>query len=275
MITFPNAKINLGLNIAAKRPDGYHDLETVFYPIPLEDALEVEPLTDLTENGSDFELHCNGVPIEGDPADNLIVKAYRLLKEEFSLPPVRIYLQKQIPTGAGMGGGSADATFMLKLLNEQFHLRLTDDRLEELSSRLGADCAFFVRNTPVFARGIGNLFSPVTLTLRGYWLAVVKPDVFVSTKEAFSKVTPRKPRRSVREIVGLPISEWREWLVNDFEESVFSIHPAIGAVKQRLYDLGALYASMSGSGASVYGIFADEVQLDTDFDGCFRKVMKL
>lgn len=275
MITFPNAKINLGLNIVAKRPDGYHDLETVFYPIPLEDALEVEPLTDLTENGSDFELHCNGVPIEGDPADNLIVKAYRLLKGKFSLPPVRIYLQKQIPTGAGMGGGSADATFMLKLLNEQFHLRLTDDRLEELSSRLGADCAFFVRNTPVFARGIGTVFSPVTLSLRGYWLAVVKPDVFVSTKEAFSKVTPRKPRRSVREIVSLPISEWRESLVNDFEESVFSIHPAIGDVKQRLYDLGALYASMSGSGASVYGIFADEVRLDTVFDGCFRKVMRL
>ena len=164
---------------------------------------------------------------------------------------------------------------MLKLLNEQFHLRLTDDRLEELSSRLGADCAFFVRNTPVFARGIGTVFSPVTLSLRGYWLAVVKPDVFVSTKEAFSKVTPRKPRRSVREIVSLPISEWRESLVNDFEESVFSIHPAIGDVKQRLYDLGALYASMSGSGASVYGIFADEVRLDTVFDGCFRKVMRL
>ncbi len=275
MIVFPNAKINLGLNITAKRPDGYHDLETVFYPIPLEDALEVGPLTDPTGDGSELELHCNGIPIEGDPSDNLIVKAYRLLKEEFRLPPIRVYLQKQIPTGAGMGGGSADATFMLKLLNDQFHLRLTDSRLEELSARLGADCAFFVRNTPVFARGIGNVFSPVTLSLQGYWLAVVKPDVFVSTREAFSKVTPRKPLRSVREIVGLPVGEWRELLVNDFEESVFSVHPAIGAVKQRLYDLGALYASMSGSGASVYGIFANEVRLDTGFDGCFRKVMKL
>ncbi len=275
MIVFPNAKINLGLNITAKRPDGYHDLETVFYPIPLEDALEVGPLTDPTGDGSELELHCNGIPIEGDPSDNLIVKAYRLLKEEFRLPPVRVYLQKQIPTGAGMGGGSADATFMLKLLNDQFHLHLTDSRLEELSARLGADCAFFVRNTPVFAGGIGNVFSPVTLSLQGYWLAVVKPDVFVSTREAFSKVTPRKPRRSVREIVGLPVGEWRELLVNDFEESVFSVHPAIGAVKQRLYDLGALYASMSGSGASVYGIFANEVRLDTGFDGCFRKVMKL
>lgn len=275
MIVFPNAKINLGLNITAKRPDGYHDLETVFYPIPLEDALEVGPLTDPTGDGSELELHCNGIPIEGDPSDNLIVKAYRLLKEEFRLPPIRVYLQKQIPTGAGMGGGSADATFMLKLLNDQFHLHLTDSRLEELSARLGADCAFFVRNTPVFAGGIGNVFSPVTLSLQGYWLAVVKPDVFVSTREAFSKVTPRKPRRSVREIVGLPVGEWRELLVNDFEESVFSVHPAIGAVKQRLYDLGALYASMSGSGASVYGIFANEVRLDTGFDGCFRKVMKL
>ncbi len=275
MIVFPNAKINLGLNITAKRPDGYHDLETVFYPIPLEDALEVGSLTDPTGDGSELELHCNGIPIEGDPSDNLIVKAYRLLKEESRLPPVRVYLQKQIPTGAGMGGGSADATFMLKLLNDQFHLRLTDSRLEELSARLGADCAFFVRNTPVFAGGIGNVFSPVTLSLQGYWLAVVKPDVFVSTREAFSKVTPRKPQRSVREIVGLPVGEWRELLVNDFEESVFSVHPAIGVVKQRLYDLGALYASMSGSGASVYGIFANEVRLDAGFDGCFRKVMKL
>ncbi len=272
MIAFPNAKINLGLNITEKRPDGYHNLETVFYPIPLEDALEVGVLTD---SDQEFELHCNGIRIEGDPADNLIVKAYRLLKEEHHLPPVRIYLQKQIPTGAGMGGGSADATFMLRLLNEQFQLHITDERLEELSTRLGADCAFFVRNKPVFAEGIGNIFSPVTLSLQGYWLAVVKPDIFVSTKEAFSKVKPQKPVLSIREIVRRPIGEWRKLLVNDFEQSVFSIHPEISAVKQQLYDLGAVYASMSGSGSSVFGLFDHEVELGTAFEGCFHKVMKL
>ncbi len=272
MIVFPNAKINLGLNITGKRADGYHNLETVFYPIPLEDALEVGVMTDST---ADFELHCNGIHIDGDAEDNLIVKAYRLLKEEHHLPPVRIYLQKQIPTGAGMGGGSADATFMLRLLRDMFRLGITDDRLEELSARLGADCAFFVRNTPVFAQGIGNVFSPIDLSLQGYWLAVVKPDVFVSTREAFSKVKPRKPVLPVREIVGRPIGEWREWLVNDFEQSVFSIHPEIADVKQRLYDMGAVYAAMSGSGSSVFGIFDHSVEPGPAFDGCFCKVMKL
>ena len=272
MIVFPNAKINLGLNITEKRADGYHNLETVFYPIPLEDALEVGALAD---SAAEFELHCDGIRIEGSAEDNLIVKAYRLLREEHHLPPVRIYLQKRIPTGAGMGGGSADATFMLRLLSDMFHLHLTVDRLEELAARLGADCAFFVRNEPVFAQGIGNVFSPVTLSLRGYHLAVVKPDVFVSTREAFSKVKPRKPEISVREIVSRPIGEWRESLVNDFEESVFSLHPEIAAAKQRLYDLGAVYAAMSGSGSSVFGIFDHSVELGPEFDGCFHRVMKL
>ena len=259
MITFPNAKINLGLNIVAKRPDGYHNLETVFYPIPIEDALEITSLHD--SGGKKYCLHQSGLEIAGEADNNLVVKAYRLLDETFGLPPIDIHLLKHIPSGAGLGGGSADAAFMLKLLNDYASLGLTEDALEEYAARLGADCAFFIKDKPVYAEGIGNLFSPITLSLKGYKLWVVKPDVFVSTRDAFAHVHPRKPDMPLKEIVKRPVEKWRELMVNDFEESVFPQFPAIAAIKDEMYRMGALYASMSGSGSSVYGIFAPDALL--------------
>ncbi len=275
MIVFPNAKINLGLNITEKRPDGYHNLETVFYPIPLEDALEVIPMQ-TSVGGKDFELICSGIHVDSLPENNLVVKAFRLLKEHYSLPPISIQMHKHIPSGAGMGGGSSDAAFMLKLLNDQFNLHLSVEQMEVYASSLGADCAFFIQNQPVFAEGIGNIFSHVDISLKGYNLVVVKPNIFVSTKEAFSHIHPQKPSISIKEIINHPINTWRESLVNDFEKSVFLIHPEIATIKQRLYQFGATYASMSGSGSSVYGIFNTNIEgIEKEFSGSFCCVLSL
>lgn len=260
MITFPNVKINLGLSITEKRPDGYHNLETVFYPVALEDALEIRT-SSATAPDRKFTLHQHGLEIAGKPEDNLVAKAYQLLDEKFNLPPVDIHLYKHIPSGAGLGGGSSDAAFMLKLLNEHFHLNLPDNQLEEYAATLGADCAFFIRNKPTFAEGIGNIFSPIELSLSGYGIMIVKPDIFVSTREAFSNIHPHRPEHPIKEVIQRPVSEWKETLINDFEASVFLLHPAIEAIKQELYNQGAAYASMSGSGSSVFGLFAPEASL--------------
>ena len=267
MITYPNAKINLGLNIVEKRPDGYHNLETVFYPINLQDALEVN----LREGEEEFSLKVSGVSIEGEPEDNLVVKAYRLLKKDYpNMPAIDIHMYKHIPTGAGLGGGSADAAFMIKLLNEKFKLNLSIEKMEEYAAILGADCAFFIQNKPVFATGIGNIFEPIQLSLKGYYLVLVKPDIFVSTKDAFAHITPKKPTQSLKEIIRMPVETWRATMKNDFEESVFQKFPEIAAIKDKLYDLGAIYASMSGSGSSVFGIFREQVEfVDEIFSGCF------
>ena len=267
MITYPNAKINLGLNIVEKRPDGYHNLETIFYPINLQDALEVTKL----EGEKEYELTLSGTPIEGDPDQNLVVKAYRLLKEDYpDMPSVDIHMYKHIPTGAGLGGGSADAAFMIKLLNEKFRLNLSTEKMEEYATRLGADCAFFIRNKPVFASGIGNIFEPVQVSLKGYYLVLVKPDIFVSTKDACALIQPAKPTHSLKEIARMPVETWRATMKNDFEYSVFQKYPEIAAIKDKLYDMGAIYASMSGSGSSVYGIFREQVEfVDEIFNGCF------
>lgn len=252
MLTFPNAKINLGLNITEKRPDGYHNLETIFYPIPLEDALEINPAKDHSQK---FTLHQSGIVIDGKPEDNLVAKAYRMLDERFNLPSIDVHLHKHVPSGAGLGGGSADAAFMLKLLNENFSLQLSVGELEEYAAKLGADCAFFIQNKPTFAEGIGNIFSPVSISLKGYQLALIKPNVFVSTKAAFSLIKPRKPVHSLKEVITHPVNEWKELMTNDFEESVFSQYPEIGEIKEKLYQQGAIYAAMSGSGSSVFGLF--------------------
>lgn len=267
MITYPNAKINLGLNIVEKRPDGYHNLETIFYPINLQDALEVT----LLEGDKEYELTLSGTLIEGNPEDNLVVKAYRLLKEDYPhIAPVDIHMYKHIPTGAGLGGGSADAAFMIKLLNDKFNLGLSIEEMENYAARLGADCAFFIQNKPVFASGIGNIFEPIQLSLKGYFLVLVMPDIFVSTKDAFSLITPKMPVQSLKEIVRMPVETWRATMKNDFENSVFKKFPEIAAIKDKLYDMGAIYASMSGSGSSVYGIFREQVEfVDEIFSGCF------
>lgn len=275
MITFPNAKINLGLHITEKRPDGYHNLETVFYPVPLDDALEIHLLN--TPSPDKYVLHLSGIHVEGNADDNLVIKAYRLLDQDFELPSVDIHLFKHIPSGAGLGGGSADAAFMLKLLNDRFGLNLTIEQLETYAATLGADCAFFIRNTPTFAEGIGNIFSPISLSLTGYQLVIVKPDIFVSTREAFSQIHPHRPERSLREVISQPVEEWKESLVNDFEASVFPQYPAIKEIKEELYQQGAIYASMSGSGSSVFGLFAPEAtlpQLSFKDAFCFQAVLK-
>jgi 4-diphosphocytidyl-2-C-methyl-D-erythritol kinase len=268
MITYPNAKINLGLNIVEKRPDGYHNLETIFYPINLQDALEV---TELENEEGEYKLKVSGVPIEGDAENNLVVKAYRLLKKDFpDMSPINIHMFKHIPTGAGLGGGSADAAFMIKLLNEKFNLKLSIEKMEEYAAILGADCAFFIQNKPVFASGIGNIFENITLSLKGYYIVLVKPDIFVSTKDAFSHITPMHPNQSLKEIVRMPVETWRATMKNDFEESVFQKYPEIAAIKDKLYDMGAIYASMSGSGSSVFGIFREQVEhIEEVFNGCF------
>lgn len=258
MITFPNAKINLGLNITGRRPDGYHNLETVFYPVSWEDALEV---TIPKAPEKKVSLHQSGLEISGALEDNLVVKAYFLLDNLFNLPPIDIHLYKHIPSGAGLGGGSSDAAFMLKLLNELFTLNLNEKQLEDYAATLGADCAFFIRNAPTYAEGIGNEFSPVTLSLKNYQIMIVKPDIFVSTREAFSQITPHYPEYSLREIITRPICEWKELMTNDFEKSVFPKHPLIGEIKQELYNQGAVYAAMSGSGSSVFGLFLPDLAL--------------
>lgn len=255
MITFPNAKINLGLNIVEKRPNGYHNLETIFYPVPVEDALEVNILNESNEK---FRLHQAGLEIEGEAENNLVVKAYKLLDAEFNLPPVDIHLFKHIPSGAGLGGGSSDAAYMLKLLNEKFNLELTNETLEEYAARLGADCAFFIRNTPTYAEGIGNIFSPISLSLKGYQIVLVKPDIFVSTREAFAQIKPHRQTVPLKEVIKYPMEEWRELMVNDFEESVFPQFPGIKKIKEKLYRQGAIYAAMTGSGSSVFGLFKPE-----------------
>lgn len=271
MITFPNVKINLGLSITEKRPDGYHNLETVFYPVALEDALEIRTSP---ETDRKFSLHQHGMEIAGNPEDNLVVKAYLLLDKDFHLPPVEIHLYKHIPSGAGLGGGSSDAAFMLKLLNEHYHLNLTEGQLEAYAAILGADCAFFIKNKPTFAEGIGNIFSPVELSLNGYQIMIVKPNVFVSTREAFSSIRPHHPEYQVKEVIKRPVTEWKDTLINDFEASVFPQHPIIREIKEELYRQGAIYASMSGSGSSVFGLFASgsslpEIDWGTDVF-CFK-----
>lgn len=268
MITFPNAKINLGLNIVEKRPDGYHNLETIFYPIPLQDALEITPW----EGGErKYKLAQSGIQIAGDYENNLVVKAYKLLDNLHNLPPIEINLLKHIPSGAGLGGGSADAAFMLCMLNQHFQLNIPNEQLEVYAAQLGADCAFFVENKPTFAEGIGNIFSPIELSLKGYKLLLVKPDIFVSTRDAFAQIKPKRPTISLKEVAKMPIEAWKTYMVNDFEESVFPQFPAIADIKAKLYDMGAIYASMSGSGSSVFALFKGDATLPkVDFgEGAF------
>ena len=257
MICFPNAKINLGLRILSKRPDGYHNIETVFYPVNLCDALEIVPATD----GKTVFIQ-TGTPIAGKPDDNLVLKAYYLLKKDYDLPEIAIYLRKQIPPGAGLGGGSSDAAFMIKLLNDFAGLKLSVGQMEAYAGRIGADCPFFIQNLPVFAEGTGNVFSPVTISLQDYYLVIVKPSVSVSTKEAYAQIKPQQPEVSLKDIIRLPVKEWKNHLINDFELCVFAQYPEIGVIKQRLYEEGALYAGMSGSGSAVFGIFDKPAQLD-------------
>jgi len=257
MQLFPNAKINIGLNILKKRPDGYHNIETVFYPIGLKDELYVARSEYLSTRKVDYNLEVFGAELTDDPEKNLIIKALRLIQKDFNIEPVDIHLRKNIPFGAGLGGGSSDAAFMLKALNDLFELQLSEEKLEKYAVKLGADCPVFIRNKPVFASGIGNEFTPVKLSLEHYCFVLVKPDVHVSTPEAYASVVPRYSENNLLEIIKEPVSVWRNYLNNDFELAVFSKYPVIKEIKDTLYKMGADYASMSGSGSSVYGLFKD------------------
>lgn len=263
MIAYPIAKINLGLNIVSRLSNGYHGLETVFYPVGIRDRLEVSEAAGA--GVSSVELEVEGMAIDGDIESNLVVRAYRLLASRYSLPPVSIKLSKTIPTQAGMGGGSSDGAYMLRLLNEMFALDLDDEALMKLAAGLGADCPYFIRGGAQYAEGIGEKLRPIGLDLNGYYIGVVKPAVSVSTREAFSLVSPQRPKRNCLDIVREPIETWRRLLENDFERSVFALHPELGSIKRRLYDLGAIYAAMSGSGSALFGIFRGPVGLENEF----------
>lgn len=254
MIALPNAKINIGLNIIARRPDGYHDLETVLYPVKINDVLEV-----LEADKLSFES--SGLDIPGRMEDNLCIKGYHLLKKDHDLPPVKIHLHKNIPIGAGLGGGSADAAFFIKLMNDNFGIGLSAASMEDYARQLGADCAFFISNKPSFAFEKGDELEPVNLDLSAYKIVLVMPDEHVSTAEAYRGVKPAAVKESLYDQVKMPLTAWRGQIKNDFEAHIFRDHPVIRGVKAQLYEQGAIYASMSGSGASVFGIFEDTPNL--------------
>jgi 4-diphosphocytidyl-2-C-methyl-D-erythritol kinase len=252
MISFPNAKINLGLHITSKRKDGYHEIETCMVPIPLYDALE------MILDPKKMSWNATGIPIPGEQKDNLILKAFQLIKKDFpDIPSLSIHLHKHIPMGAGLGGGSADGAFALKLMNSLFELHLDDFFLEEYAEQLGSDCPFFIENTPKIARGRGEILEPISLDLKGTWLVLINPGIHVGTKEAYSGVTPAAPKVNLAEVLQ-DRSRWKAELVNDFEVSIFNNHPEIAELKEKMYDAGAFYSAMSGSGSSVFGLFDNQ-----------------
>ena len=253
MLTFPNAKLNLGLHVVRKRPDGYHDLETAFVPLPWHDVLEVLPAPDATPATT---LALTGRPVPGNPATNLCLRAYELLKADFpALPAVQLHLHKVVPIGAGLGGGSADAAFALRLLNDQFALGLDAAVLAAYARRLGADCAFFIENQPVLATGKGDEFAPLALDLRGTPCVVVWPGFGIGTAEAYGQVRPQLPRYALAEALAAPLSTWREHLTNDFETALTPLYPTLAEVKAQLYAAGAAFASLSGSGSALFGLW--------------------
>ena len=263
MIDFPNAKINLGLNILSKRKDGFHNLETVFYPIQLSDILEINV-------AEEFSFMQTGLIIEGNQEQNLVVKAYRLLQNDFQLEPVRIHLHKIVPFGAGLGGGSSDAAFSIKMLNSIFQLNLSIEKMQEYACRLGSDCSFFIVNKPSLAKGRGEILSDIPISLSGYCLVLVNPGIHVPTVEAYARVTPKVPLVGLTELTNQKPDTWFNTLKNDFEDSIFERHPEIENLRNNMYHMGAVYASMSGSGSSVFGIFSDPLEkLPVEFDKYF------
>lgn len=256
MLLFPNAKINLGLNIVSKRKDGYHNLETIFYPIPIQDALEIIEDRSVSANG--YQYSSSGIEVGGAVEKNLCVKAFLLLKERYALPNIKIHLHKNIPMGGGLGGGSADASFVLLGLNDMFNLNLSKQELIDFAVKLGADCPFFITNEPSYGHGIGELLEPVNLSLEGCYMVILNPNIHISTADAFGNIEPKSPTKHVKDIIVKPRSQWRDLLINDFEKAVFSKYPQINDLKKALYSDGAFYASMSGSGSSVFALFEEE-----------------
>jgi 4-diphosphocytidyl-2-C-methyl-D-erythritol kinase len=262
MLCFPNAKINIGLNIIEKREDGFHSIETVFCPAGLSDVLEFIPEPGLPPGTCIFDF--TGIPMEGPDEKNLCVRAYHLLCDQFNLPAVHIHLHKIIPPGAGLGGGSSDAAFMLKYLDLQFDLKIGEQQLCAFASQLGSDCAFFIKNRPMFGYARGDRFRELTSFPQNLQVIIVNPGIHISTAEAYAGVIPHKPSRPLAELICLPVNEWKNQIINDFEPAMVNRYPIIGEIRDRLYDLGAVYASMSGSGSSVYGLFSEKAPTVSD-----------
>ncbi len=261
MVLFPNCKINLGLRILSKREDGYHELESVLYPVPFYDVLEITP-------SESFKFIQTGLQINGSPEENICVKAFRLLEDRFQIEPVSIHLHKQLPMGAGMGGGSANGTFVLAAINKVLNIGITEQEMIELSAQLGSDCPFFVRNIPQLAKGRGDVLAPIDVNLKGKYLGVEHLPIHISTADAFSGVHISGVNEDWVDIFAQPIEKWRDLLYNDFENHIFEKYPALGELKDHFYQSGALYASLTGSGSVVYGIF-DEIPVG------FKKVIEL
>ncbi|MEX2235555.1 MAG: 4-(cytidine 5'-diphospho)-2-C-methyl-D-erythritol kinase [Cyclobacteriaceae bacterium] len=260
MVSFPSCKINLGLNIISKRPDGYHNITTCFYPVQWNDVLDIVP-------AKSFSFSQSGIPVSGAAADNLCVRAYEILKKIYGLKPVAIHLHKIIPIGAGLGGGSSDGAYTLRTLNGIFDLALSGEKLKEYAAQLGSDCAFFIENKAMIGTGRGEILSDVAVSLKGKYLVIVKPEVHISTARAFAGITPRNRTTDLRQILEHhPIGEWKELLGNDFEAVLFKQFPLVEALHQKMYALGASYASLTGSGSAVFGIFKNEVDLKKEFD---------
>jgi len=268
MISFPNAKINIGLNIIEKRDDGFHNIESVFYPVSLCDALEI--IENKEDGAARFTFTSSGIEIPGAPTDNLCYFAYHLVAEHYSLPNVKVHLHKNIPIGAGLGGGSADAAFFIKLLNEKFELGISWGEMHNYAPQLGSDCSFFISNKPAFAEGRGDVYESMKLDLSNYFIVLVYPKIHINTANAYSGVKPKSPSRSLEsDILNLPIEQWSDFIHNDFEDSIFPKFPEIKSIKEKLYTKGAVYAAMSGSGSTVFGIFKKETNLRSEFADCF------
>ncbi|MFM1970325.1 MAG: hypothetical protein RL731_147 [Bacteroidota bacterium] len=265
MICFPSCKINLGLRITQKRADGFHALETVFFPISIKDALEI--IIDPDTSAAPITFTSSGLAINGEPSDNLCFKAYGLLKKDYpSIPNIKMHLHKKIPMGAGLGGGSSDGAFTLVTLNQLFNLQLSEQALLNYALQLGSDCPFFIINTPAFATGRGEILTPTTVDLSGYSIVIVNPGIAISTKLAFSLITPKIPDNNLAAVIQQPISTWKDVLINDFEQPIFNSFPELANIKETLYQKGAAYASMTGTGSTVYGIFPTSMMDTLSFD---------
>jgi 4-diphosphocytidyl-2-C-methyl-D-erythritol kinase len=267
MILFPTAKINLGLNVLFKRDDGYHELDTCMISIPLSDALEILP-------AKEFSFRQTGLVIPGNEDDNLCVRAYKLMVKNFNVAPVYIHLRKEIPMGAGLGGGSADASYVLKGIKDLYKINCSDSELEKIAAELGSDCPFFIKNEAQIAKGRGEVLSPCNVDLTGFFIKIIYPGIHVGTKEAYAGIVFGKKDYTVKEIVERPIETWHDQLNNDFEASVFTLHPRLADIKSKLYSEGAIYASMSGSGSALFGIYRDEPSKSFELYSNYLEVIK-
>ncbi len=264
MVDFPNGKINIGLSVTGKRKDGYHDIETIMYPVKLHDILEITATP-----GKDFKFSSSGIKIPGSNNGNLVCKTYDLMKRKYDLPSVNIYLHKIIPPGSGLGGGSADAAFTIKMLNKLFSLGLTSGEMADQAKLLGSDCAFFINNKPALAFGKGDQFKPIEIEIEKYFLVIIKPEIHISTADAYSWVKSSKKEMPLFELIKVPPGQWKKFIVNDFEVEVTSRYPLINDIIKKLYRLGSVFASLTGSGAAVFGIFDSEIEISGEFHNCF------